>query len=226
MEMTEFAPPQNPLFTKDLHSMRQPFNPNDLAALGGLICVIIGAVVAVLLIVVILYLLTLQKALSRVSPRNRLMEPGMVWLMLVPCFNIIWQFIVAIRVPDSLRNEFRDRGREDGSDYGKSLALGQAILNILNPVISNAASAAGPEAARGITFVSWGLSVVGLILFIMFWVKIAGYSSQLGTTEDGRRDDFVRRFDDYDDDDRPRSGGGSPEPPPDTFKPGDPGRYQ
>src|SRR4051812_11441749 len=111
-------------------------NQNDAALLGGMLCVV-GVVVAVVLIILIFYLLTLQKALSRVSPRNRLMEPGMVWLNLIPCFNIIWQFVIAVRVPDSLRNEFRDRDQDDGSDYGKSLALSQAILGIVGGVIGN-----------------------------------------------------------------------------------------
>src|SRR6266852_353173 len=81
------------------------------------------------------YLLTLQKALSRVSPRNRLMEPGMVWLMLIPCFNTIWQFFIVTRVAGSLRNEFRDRKRDDGSDYGKGFGLIYATLNVVGSFV-------------------------------------------------------------------------------------------
>ena len=51
------------------------------------------------------------------------MEPGMVWLMLVPCVNIVWQFVIAIRVPESLRNEFRDRDQDDGPTMAKPLPL-------------------------------------------------------------------------------------------------------
>src|SRR5260370_41578500 len=115
-------------------------NMNDMM---GFICLFVGAIVLVVLVIAIFYLLTLQKALSRVSPHNRTMQPGMVWLMLIPCVNIVWQFFIAIRVPESLLNEFRERGRDDGSDYGKSIALTQAILGIASSVISN-----GMQAAR------------------------------------------------------------------------------
>jgi len=65
-------------------------------ALLGILCLIL----IVAIVIAIFYLLTLQKALSRVSPRNRLMEPGMVWLSLIPLFNIIWAFFIATRIPD------------------------------------------------------------------------------------------------------------------------------
>jgi hypothetical protein len=69
-------------------------------------------------------------------------------------------------------------------------------------------------------------SLVGLALFVMFWVKIANYSARLG---DHRPRDIDRKLDQFDDDDdgygrRPPKDGD--EPPPETFKEGDPGRYQ
>src|SRR3989442_14505671 len=96
-------------------------------AVLGLACLIliIGIVIGVF------HLLTLQKGLSRVAPRNRLMEPGLVWLSLIPIFNLIWSFFIATWVPDSLRNEFQDRGRDDGSDYGKRIGLARAIIGVL-----------------------------------------------------------------------------------------------
>src|SRR5262245_59617964 len=80
-------------------------NADIEAALGAFFLVLI-VILVVALIIMIFYLLTLQKALSRVAPHNRLMQPGHVWFMLVPCVNIIYQFVVATRLPDSLRNEF------------------------------------------------------------------------------------------------------------------------
>jgi hypothetical protein len=58
----------------------------------------------------VFYLLTLQRALFRVSPWNRLLEPSLVWLGLIPFFNIVWNFYLATRVPDSLRNEVPGKG--------------------------------------------------------------------------------------------------------------------
>src|SRR4051794_20515008 len=99
----------------------------------GFLCVIVLA----LLVVYVFFLVTCQTALSRVSPHNRAMEPGMVWLMFVPCVNIVWGFILAIRVPDSLKKELEERGQDDGSDYGKSAGLAAWTLNLANGFISN-----------------------------------------------------------------------------------------
>src|SRR5438105_3737061 len=101
--------------------------------------IIAGAVVVLsVAAVVIAIFYSLHKALSRVAPRNRLMEPGEVWLGLIPFFNIIWSFFMATRIPDSLRNEFRDQGRDDGSGYGRGWGLASAILGVgwLGPVIA------------------------------------------------------------------------------------------
>jgi hypothetical protein len=200
--------------------------------------VFLGAVCVGILIglaILICYLLTLQKALSRVSRENRTMEPGMVWLSLVPCVNIVWQFMIATRVPESLKNEFRARGRDDGSDYGKTIALTAAILSIVGMVLSYGSQAAmvGRGDAKDVgTLVSCGSGILGLIqlaLLIIFWVKVANYSSQLAQ-DPGRRDypdDYDRRFRDYDDEPRrPPPGSGPAGESPETFRPEDGGQYR
>jgi hypothetical protein len=151
------------------------------AALGGMMIAIVLVVLIVVLAIAICYLLTLSKALSRCSPENRTMEPGMVWLNLIPIWNIVWQFITVSRVSESLKNEFASRGRRGGGDYGKNLGLTYCIANLLGwvPILGIIAS------------------LVGLVCFIMFWVKIAGYSGELARMGPGG--DF-----DDEEDDRPR----------------------
>jgi hypothetical protein len=168
-----------------------------------------------------------EQLLSRVSPRNRLMEPGMVWLMLIPCFNIVWQFFIVTRVPGSLRNEFRDHNLDDGSDYGKGIGLAYAVLNIVGSCAGNGQQGASPELAMGGAILSLGLSILCLTLGIIFWVKIASYSRQLAEGDSGPRD-WERKFDDDDDDGYGRRGpsAGSPGLPPDAIKEGDAGQYQ
>jgi hypothetical protein len=181
------------------------------AGFVGFLCLIL----VVALVIAILYLLTLHKALSRVSPRNRLMEPGLVWLSLIPFFYIVWAFFIATRIPDSLRNEFRDRGRDDSSDYGKGIGLASAILTAVSVPV-NAFARVTP--AFGIILVPVGLA--SLVLFILFWVKIAGYSNQLARLEYyDDDDDYDRDEDDYVKRRRRR-------PPPDAIRPDDPGRFQ
>jgi len=155
----------------------------------------------VAIIVTIFFLLAMQRALNQVSPRNRLMEPGMVWLLLVPCVNFVWQFLIAIRVPDSLKNEFSDRGRDDGSDYGKTLGLTYCIVGIVNMIISNGLGLT-PDVTVNLIVngISLLVSLMNLVIGIMFWIKIVGYTNQLAS------DDFDRPgrrgpLDDFDDDD-------------------------
>lgn len=191
-----------------------------IAGMLGVILAIACVVLVIVLVIAIFYLLTLQKALSRVSPHNRRMEPGMVWLALIPCVNIVWQFFIAIQVPDSLKNEFKERGRDDGSDYGKSIALTNCILGIVAGFVGNGFRAANEANTVG-SAISGVLALVQLVLFIIFWVKIANYSAQLAA-DPGFRDPRLDAFDD--DDDRGPKAGGSAEPS-DGIKPGEPGYY-
>ncbi len=50
--------------------------------------------IAILLVPFVFYCLSLQKALNRCSPECRAMNPGMVWLMFIPLFNLVWHFFV------------------------------------------------------------------------------------------------------------------------------------
>jgi hypothetical protein len=137
--------------------------------------------IAIALTVHILYLLSLSKCFSRIAPRNRRMEPGMVWLNLVPCLNIVWIFITTTRLADSLRDEFADRGLRGDGDFGRSLGITYPILNLLG----------------AIPYIGMLFGIGGLICWIVYWVKIAGYSRQL--LEDGAHRSRDRAFDDYSD---------------------------
>src|SRR5262245_53392229 len=86
----------------------------DAGVLMGILC-FYGVLFAVGLVVQILFLMTLSKCLHQVAPQNRRMEPGQVWLNLIPLFSIVWIFITVLRIAESLDNEYYDRGlRGDG----------------------------------------------------------------------------------------------------------------
>jgi hypothetical protein len=152
---------------------------------------IIAVVVVFLLIglgITIAFLMTLQKALSRCDRRNRTMEPGQVWLNLIPCFNIVWQFITVIRISESLANEFRDRGIRSRDDFGKSLGITTLVLGFLGII----------------PYIGALFGLAELVCGIIYWVKIAGYSKRLASTPhyDDDADDRDDNEDDYED--RPR----------------------
>jgi len=157
----------------------------------------VGIFVVVMLAVQIFYLMTLSKCLSRISSDNRRMEPGQVWLNLIPCFNIVWLFITVSRISDSLDNEYYSRGYRPDGDFGKNLGTMYNIFNLCS----------------AIPYIGFLFSMIGFVMWILYWVKIAGYSSVLravdageyGDDEDRPRRD-KRRIDDdeeqYDDNDR------------------------
>ena len=109
---------------------------------------------AIMLVPTIFYLLTLQKALNRCSPECRAMNPGLVWLMLIPLFNVVWHFFIVLNLAKSLAAEFQKRGIAEDPNPGQTLGLVMCIANLI----------CGP---------------VGLICWIIYWVKIAGYSAKL-----------------------------------------------
>lgn len=144
-----------------------------LAFLGAWLFVIIGVGVFLFLIwlvVAIFYCLTLSRAMQKVSESRRLMAPGLVWLFLVPCLNIVWQFLLAIWVPGSLEKEFKARDMHNKSDYGKMMGILAGVFYAVNLVTS---------CIPFVNYCSWIFGVAGLVFWIIFWVQIAGYSAQL-----------------------------------------------
>jgi hypothetical protein len=116
------------------------------------------------LIPTIFFLLTLQNTLREVRPENRKMDPGMVWLILIPLFGIVWQFIVVNNIGDSLRDEFKSRGIEPGEERpGTGIGLAYCIL-----------------ACCGIIpFLGILASIASLVCWIIYWVKISDFKNML-----------------------------------------------
>src|SRR5690606_36665282 len=85
-------------------------------------------IIVAFLVPYILYLVTLQNTLKTISPVNRQMEPGRVWLLLIPVFNLIWNFIVAAKLADSLEAEYSSRGGDAGPRPTYNLGLAVSIL--------------------------------------------------------------------------------------------------
>ena len=137
----------------------------DLGDLGA--AAVAAAVVACMvgLAVQIMYLLTLARAAGRCDPRNRRLSPGQVWLCLIPLFGLVWQFFVVFRLAAALRREFSARGGAPGAeeDYGRRLGLAACIL----------------LPASGVPLAGVVCGIAGLACWILYWVKIAGYSRRL-----------------------------------------------
>lgn len=112
----------------------------------------------------VLFLITLQEAFKKCSPASRTMQPGKVWLWLIPLFGLVWQFIVVLNLAESLANEFARIGISIPKPApGRSIGVAFCICNcfLLVPRLGGVAG------------------LVGLVLWIVYWVRIASYSRQL-----------------------------------------------
>ena len=132
------------------------------AGIAGILMILLIAF-AICLIPAIFYILTLQKALNRCAPGNRAMAPGLVWLLLIPLVNMVWQFFVVLNIAKSLDAEFKQRGIAEEANPGQKLGLIMCILMVCGiiPIL-------------GIL-----CSLGGLVCWILYWVKIAGYSTKI-----------------------------------------------
>lgn len=90
----------------------------------------VALAVSLLVVLVSLVLAAAARALRKVSPENRRMEPGEVWRNLIPVYNLVWLTVTAERVAESLRAEFAARGLDDPEeDYGRR--TGTRVLFLL-----------------------------------------------------------------------------------------------
>jgi hypothetical protein len=117
----------------------------------------------IMLIPQIFYLLTLQKTLNKVKEANRGMTPGLVWLNLVPLFSLGWHFYVVAKMKESLANEYKDRGLTGDDDFGYKLGLTMCILAVCGII----------------PFIGGIAGLACLVVWILYWIKIANYSREL-----------------------------------------------
>jgi hypothetical protein len=129
-----------------------------------LIRIVAGCLALGALAVGIMFIVFLSGVLRKCSPSSRTMQPGMVWLLLVPLVSLIWNFLVVIAIADSLRNEFKLRNVPiEDPDPGKSIGIAMAVCG----------------ACCVIPLVNILAGLAGCVLWIVYWIKIADYSRRL-----------------------------------------------
>lgn len=145
-----------------------PKGGEEAAIIGMVAGICCYAAIAIFALAMVIYFLVVSyKALSAVSPENRDMEPGMVFMYLIPIFGpLVWPFFIVFRIASSLQKEFDERGiRSDGGDFGQTLGLWTLILNLV------------------------GCVPVSIVLAIMWLMKIRGYTAQLARRRSVSDDD-------------------------------------
>ena len=114
------------------------------------------------LIPLIFYLITLHKALDRCSPANRSLSPYLVWLMVIPLFNVLWHFVVVMSLSKSLHREFEHRGMRESQAPGLAVGLAATILLI----------------AGLIPYLDF-LLIISILCWVVYWHQISGYAAKL-----------------------------------------------
>ncbi|MBN9518831.1 hypothetical protein J0H58_09985 [bacterium] len=108
---------------------------------------------------------TLSRVLGRVRPELRRMEPGEVWVNLIPVVNLVWAVVTVERVGESVRADLTARGAATKKDaYGKT--AGVIALVLLGVVLLL------PPA--GVVTVPFAL-----IYTVVYWVQMNGYARRL-----------------------------------------------
>lgn len=137
----------------------------------------IQAAIAVFLIRTLIwafYANTIRKTLLLVAPANRLMTPGQAWLLVVPFFNIYWNFAVASRLADSLTNEFYDRKIAEEENPGRSSGTWYAWLFLLTNIPLP-------------PFILITLFLLSITYFIIYWAKVSNFRNLLVEHEKFRK---------------------------------------
>lgn len=140
---------------------------------------------ACFLIPAILFLLTQQNTLRAIGNGNRLMDPWLVWLQLIPFFGQVWQFFVVARIAGSIRNEMGSWDKDPifGADaqiaeHGglrPTLGIGIAYctLNVLIILLNFLPGTNTLYLIVGLT------ALTETICWIVYWVRIASDKNKL-----------------------------------------------
>jgi flagellar biosynthesis protein FliQ len=128
-------------------------------ALVGVVLVICLAA----LIVLIFFLISLQKALTLAGEENREMSPGLVWLNLIPIFNLGWMVYTVLKVSEAISKKHTAHNVPNPTEGAKTTGLVYSICSICSiiPIIGGL------------------IALVGLVFFIIYWVNIAGFNKTM-----------------------------------------------
>jgi len=148
----------------------------DLMTPDIYVIVFFGVFFLGLIAVAIFFLIEQQNILKAIQPQNRLMRPGEVWLQLIPIFGLVWQFIVVIRISESIQREFASWQNDNiiglpsvqvvdviNTRPTYDIGLAFCILNCCGwiPILGNIAA------------------IAGVICWIIYWSRIVEYRKKI-----------------------------------------------
>lgn len=104
---------------------------------------------------------------AAVPPQFREVEPGLVWLLLIPCFSLVWNFFVFPKIANGYQRYFHAIGQPQHGDCGAGLALWFCLCAVFSVV----------PIVQYIAALAWLILVI--ILLVKFW-DLKGHAERAG----------------------------------------------
>ena len=135
---------------------------------------IFGALFLFLLAINVAVCLFLSSCFKRIPEEHRKLKPGLVWLLMIPCFTIVWNFFVYPALAASYTAAFESQGSNSHGDCGRTLSLVYCILAAASVVVGFLPCVGSASCI---------LSPAALILWILILIKAGSLKSQLSVTQ-------------------------------------------
>lgn len=135
---------------------------------------IFGALFLFLLAINVAVCLFLSSCFKRIPEEHRKLKPGLVWLLMIPCFTIVWNFFVYPALAASYTAAFESQGSNSHGDCGRTLSLVYCILAAVSVVVGFLPC---------IGSASCLLSPAALVIWILILIKAGSLKSQLSVTQ-------------------------------------------
>jgi len=135
----------------------------------------------------ILFFLAQQRILQVISPGNREMTPGLVWLQFIPLFGMLWQFFVVIQIARSIskemafkmgesilgQSEVQIKETQDSPTY--TIGIAYCILTTLGIIINYS----GISSSSPLAFLESVCLLTGMVCWIIYWVRLVNTKNEL-----------------------------------------------
>jgi len=135
-----------------------------------IVALVIGLLIGIAIMV--FFLLNLQNAMKQVGEPRRLVPPANVWLLFIPLFSIVYQFILYPKISDSIKAEYEHRGMKPEGDFARTIGITMAVLGVVGLI----------RYAGAIQAIGTLAGLANFVLMIIYWVKIANYKNKLAST--------------------------------------------
>ena len=132
-----------------------------------------------------LYLRAQHRALQLCAPLNRTVQPGLVWLQVVPVLGLLFQFFVVRALHDSLVREWRSRMLPENALPRNGVGLAKTIVDFVAVVLLMSGASLLPEetprhttallnsAGDALMWTGCATLTVSLVLLIVYWNQLS-----------------------------------------------------